>query len=706
MSLLADLDALRTEALAAFTAAGDAKALEAARVTYLGSRGRLKEALGRMKEVPKEERPLVGQKSKDVEAAIQAAFEAASARVTGAGGGDARVGTGIEALKAERLEKLKKLEAALGPGAAWGSRFPAVGEEYADGRAKTLVSLADARKAFPLLGEGQAPNTELTFGDVCVGARVMLRRDQSKKLIFLTVQDQSGSLQVALWNKLLDEQTLDLIRETLDLWDIVGVEGHLAYTQKGEPTLWAKKIRILTKCILPPPDKHHGIHDKEIRYRQRYLDLITNEASRQAFVLRAKAVSYVRRFLDDQGFLEMETPVLQTIPGGAAARPFETHLNSLNMKMYLRIATEIPLKKLMIGGLERVYELGRIFRNEGLSMKHNPEFTTVEIYQSFGDLRDMMALTEGVVSGLAQSLTGSTTVTFRGKQVKLGAPWPRLDYCELLKQHAGVEYNDEAGLDRKLKEKGLDPAGLSMVDKIDGVFGEYVEPHLHDACFITRQPVEMSPLCKAHPENAKLADRFEAFAVGMELGNAYSELNDPIEQRQRLSDQVGDRLKEDIALLTAMGRELQQHKDRAAWNAVVELTKIALGLLNLDARSAQKVSEEGAEELLEALERLPTQSGLSKETIAFFDLIGESHDRTKKELVRIKDRLLDPALLIDEDFLCAMEHGMPPAGGLGIGIDRVVMLLAGADSIRDVIPFPLMRPEAAAPNAPAPEKQS
>jgi len=669
MPLLEDLETLRSQADAAFAAAADKAALEAARVEYLGTRGKLKATLGRMGEVPKEQKPAVGKRANEVGKDLEAFFEAAKLRVEGSAqgtGGHATSGTqggaqsgnlsSFETLKHERRRKLAMYEEKYGKDAAWGTRFP----EPRSG--KSLTSIDEIRKKFAAMNPQQHTDPAQATEEVYVAARVMLRRDQSKKLIFLTVQDQGGQIQIGLWNTLLNEETLGVMRDTLDLWDIVGISGKLAFTQKGEPTVWATSARILSKCILPPPDKHEGIHDKEIRYRQRYLDLIAEPASRKSFVLRAKAVAGLRRFLDDQGFLEMETPVLQTIPGGAAARPFETHLNSLDMKMYLRIATEIPLKKLMVGGLEKVYELGRIFRNEGLSPKHNPEFTSVEIYQAYGDLRDMMALTENAVSSLAQNLTGSTTVTFRGKQIKLGAPWPRLDYCELLQKHAGVNHEDKEGLARKLKEKGLPFEGLSHVDLIDGVFSEYAEPHLNDACFIINQPVEMSPLCRAHPNNPKLADRFEAFASGMEIANAYTELNDPIEQRKRLEGQAIDAGKRAFDELNAAG--------------LADFIKVDAG------------DSEWVDKAKESIAKIPAS------------------DKRKAKLVEISKNVHASDQRVDEDFLCSMEYGMPPAGGLGIGIDRVVMLLAGADSIRDVIPFPLMRPQATEKKPDAPETKS
>ncbi|HEY3325034.1 MAG TPA: lysine--tRNA ligase [Planctomycetota bacterium] len=655
MALLEDLEALRNEAGAAFAAANDKAALEAARVGFLGTRGRVKALLGRMGEIPKEQKPLVGKRANEINKEIEALFETAKVRIesgasasTGLSSSASAAPTSLEALREERRTKLALYRERTGE-TGWGQRFP----DAASG--KSLTSVEELREIMAKLDPATNTDAKAAPDEFCLAARVVLRRDQSKKLIFLTVQDQTGSIQVALWNAMLDEKRLADLRDTLDLWDIVGLSGKLAFTQKGEPTLWATSARILSKCMQPPPDKHHGIHDKEIRYRQRYLDMISEPQSRNTFVLRARAVARLRRYLDERGFLEMETPVLQTIPGGAAARPFETKLNALDIKMYMRIATEIPLKKLLVGGLDRVYELGRIFRNEGIDARHNPEFTTAEIYQAFGDLRDMMTLTEGAVSTLAQELTGSTTVTWRGQKLELGLReldafsfkarglppgtkgWPCLDYCALLQQHAGVAADDVAGLDAKLKEKGADPAGLTLVDKIDGVFSAFCEPHLKDACFIINQPVEMSPLCRAHPDNPKLADRFEAFAASMEIANAYTELNDPVEQRKRLVEQANEVGVEKLAALKVLDRE----------------------------STAVPVNE-----LVDAVQHIP-KDDLKR-------MIAEEH----------ADKL------IDEDFLCALEHGMPPAGGLGIGIDRVIMLLTGSDSIRDVIPFPLMRPQA------------
>ncbi len=669
MALLDDLDALVGAARTSFAAAADAAALEVARVEFLGTRGRLKQLLGRMGEVPKAEKPAVGKRANDAGAEIQSFFDAAKTRVESSSTAQPAAGaSNYDALKQERLDKLKEYEKrgpALGLGSAWGAKFPPAST------GKGLASIEEIRRQFGSLDAAQHTDPQTATVEVYLAARVTLRRDQSKKLIFLTVQDQAGTIQVALWNALLSEDILGLLRDTLDLWDIVGVCGKLAYTQKGEPTVWATSIRILSKCILPPPDKHHGLHDKEIRYRQRYLDLITTPESRKTFIMRAKAVSGLRRFLDDQGFLEMETPTLQTIPGGAAARPFETKLNALNMKMYLRIATEIPLKKLLVGGLERVYELGRIFRNEGIDARHNPEFTTVELYQAYGDLRDMMALTENAVSHLAQTLTGSTTVAWRGRPIKFQAPWPRLQYCELLKEYAGVSHDDVKGLNNKLRELDANPDGMSHVDKIDTVFSECCEPHLQDACFIINQPLEMSPLCRAHPNDARLADRFEAFAAGMEIANSYSELNDPLEQRLRLLDQLRATWIKFLAEFQTDVQDLNQA-------LLLEHTTTLMGRIKQDPQWYPD-NDSKATELIVEIRAFLRSKVLSPKRVTF-------------HLEQI-EKLNDPSQAVDEDFLKALEHGMPPAGGLGIGVDRVVMLLAGVDSIRDVILFPLMRAE-------------
>ena len=411
----------------------------------------------------------------------------------------------------------------------------------------------------------------------------------------------------------------------------------------------------------------------------------------------------VRRYLDEQGFLEMETPVLQTIPGGALARPFETRLNALDAKMYLRVSLEIPLKKLLVGGLDKVYELGRVFHNEGLSARSHPEFTTAEIYQAYADLRDMLALTENLVSKLARELVGSTTVTFRGRPLKLAAPWPRLDYSALLKEHAGVTPADEAGLDARLKEKGLLESGMMPADKLARVFGAYAAPQLQDACFVIAHPVALSPLCKAQPQHPQLADRFEAFAGGLKIANAYSELNDPTEQRRRLVVQAMQGLVGDLMALTELWRRFEETKEprpKAVSNLLAMVLQRVVHASESSSVGEWKMKMEIEDPLLQAILDVLRKTPISEEQVArwqaearaFVAALKES-DPLKKLIAGICERAFDPSLTVDEDFLGALEHGMPPAGGLGLGLDRLVMLLAGVDSIRDVILFPLLPQE-------------
>ncbi len=416
------------------------------------------------------------------------------------------------------------------------------------------------------------------------------------KAAFLDVRDWTGKIQVYVKKDAVGEETHRWFQH-VSIGDLLAAEGTLGKTKTGEVSLFATKLTFLSKALRPLPEKWHGLTNAEIRYRKRYLDLIANPEVLAKFLKRARAINLLRRFLDDRGYVEVETPMMHAIPGGAAARPFVTHHNALDRDLFLRIALEIPLKKLMVGGIEKVYEIGRVFRNEGIDTNHNPEFTLLELYHAYGDLRTMMELVESVVSRLAEQVAGTTKLPFGGKVIDVTPPWPRLDYLELLRQHAGVDDSSDDALRGKLREKHVDTAGLGHVDLVDKVFGEYVEPHLERASFICNQPIEMTPLCRERADRPGIADRFEAFAAGMELANAYTELNDPLVQRERLQKQAA-----------------------AGGDAVM--------------KAAGKV---------------------------------------------------------DEDFLCAMEHGMPPAGGLGIGIDRLVMLLTDSPSIREVILFPLMR---------------
>jgi lysyl-tRNA synthetase class 2 len=432
-----------------------------------------------------------------------------------------------------------------------------------------------------------------------VAGRLVAQRRHGK-VTFADIQDISGSVQILFRiNDLGRDRYADL--GDLDDGDLVGVRGSVFRTRAGEVTIAASDYVLLAKALRPPPEKWHGLRDVETRYRQRYLDLIANEDSRRVFVVRSKVVRALRRFLDDRGFLEVETPVMQAVPGGALARPFVTHHNALGMDLYLRIATELHLKRLVVGGMERVYEIGRVFRNEGVSTQHNPEYTLLEAYQAYADYRDIMELTENMVAHAAQEVLGTQKVTYQGEKVDLAPPWRRVGMAEAIAEAAGVAPEDlqsEDSARRACGRLGL-PAGpeVHLSTMVNNIFERFVQPTLVSATFVIDYPTPISPLAKAHADSPGLAERFEPFAGGMELGNAFSELNDPAEQRRRFEEQARSR---------AAGDE-------------------------------------------------------------------EAHP-------------------MDEDFLLALEYGMPPTGGLGIGIDRLVMLFTDSASIRDVILFPHMRP--------------
>jgi lysyl-tRNA synthetase class 2 len=443
-------------------------------------------------------------------------------------------------------------------------------------------------------GEIVAKFAELETRPVLVAGRVTALRNMGKAA-FLDVRDWTGKIQVhAKKDKLGDGWAAF---EHVHIGDLVAFGGPLAKSKTGEITIFADKFVFLTKALRPLPEKWHGLSDPEIRYRQRYLDLISNPDVLQKFLKRAKLISSMRRFLDNRGYIEVETPMMHAIPGGAAARPFKTHHNALDQDLFLRIALEIPLKKLLVGGIEKVYEIGRVFRNEGVDTQHNPEFTLMELYHAKGDLRTMMELVESCITSLAKEVTGGTKVPFGEKTIDLTPPWPKKDFCDLLREHAGVDPNDVAACRLKLAERHIDAAKMTKPEVQDEVFSEFVQSSLQDASFVVNQPIEMTPLCRELPDRPGFADRFEVYAAGFELSNAYTELNDPIEQRKRLIDQAG----------------------------------------------------------------------------------GDEMARQGK---------------VDEDFLAALEHGMPPAGGIGIGIDRLVMLLTNNPSIREVILFPLLREHA------------
>lgn len=428
----------------------------------------------------------------------------------------------------------------------------------------------------------------------------IVRSRRMGKATFIDLRDGSGRLQVHLRHDLLGAEQYEQLRD-LDLGDFLGASGTLFRTQTGEITLEARDYSLLSKALLPPPEKWHGLADVEIRYRQRYLDLMANQEVREVFLARAKVVSAMRRFLEERGFIEVETPVLLPQAGGAMARPFSTHHNALDQDLVLRIATELYLKRLIVGGFDKVFEIGRIFRNEGVSTKHNPEFTTLESYEAYADYHDVMAMVEEMMTHIAREVTGGTAITYQGQTIDLTPPWRRVTLRDAILEHSGIDflaYPDAASLRAQMEVALGDKvdAAKSWGKLVDDLLSTFVEPRLVQPTFLLDYPVELSPLAKAKREDPRLVERFEGFIGGLEIANAFTELNDPQEQRARFAQQLRQR-------------------------------------------------EAGDEE----------------------------------------------AELPDEDFLTALEHGMPPTGGLGVGIDRLVMLLTDQASIREVILFPQMR---------------
>ena len=436
---------------------------------------------------------------------------------------------------------------------------------------------------------------------VRLAGRLMSKRGMGK-VSFCDLQDTAGRIQLFVKIDELGEEEFARFKK-YDIGDIVGVSGEVFKTKTEEISIRAKEVTLLSKALLPLPEKFHGLTDKEIRFRQRYVDLMVNPEVKQNFIVRSKFIKFMRNYLDNMGYIEVETPVLNTIAGGASARPFITHHNTLDIDMYMRIATELPLKRLIVGGMDRVYEIGRIFRNEGMDPKHNPEFTSVELYQAYADFHDMMDIAEGIISGAAMDILGTYDVEWMGEKINLGPGWRRMTMVEAVKEYVGIDFatiSDDAEAVAAAKAKGVglaDAAEKTWGNALYACFDQKVEEHLVQPTFITMYPVEVSPLTKRSPEDPRLTERFEAFICRSEMGNAYSELNDPIDQRARFMKQVEQRERGD-----------------------------------------------------------------------------------------------DETEMLDEDFLTAMEYGMPPTGGMGIGIDRCVMLLTGADTIREVILFPTMRP--------------
>ncbi|MBN2221507.1 MAG: lysine--tRNA ligase [Vallitaleaceae bacterium] len=440
---------------------------------------------------------------------------------------------------------------------------------------------------------------ELEGKQVTIAGRIMTKRNMGKAS-FCHIQDRDGQIQAYVRKDVLgDEAYEDFLH--FDLGDIVGIEGEVFRTQKGEISIKAEKLSLLTKSLQILPEKYHGLKDTDTRYRQRYLDLIANPEVKETFFKRSRIIKEIRNFLDQEGFLEVETPVLTAIPGGAAARPFNTHHNALDLPMHLRISLELPLKRLIVGGFERVYEMGRVFRNEGLSVRHNPEFTLLELYQAYTDYYGIMDLTENLFRTVAKKVLGKTIISYDGIEINLEEPFARLTMVEAIKKYSGIDFDQIAGDEEAkalAKEKGVHiEKHFKKGEIINAFFEAFAEEHLVQPTFIMDHPVEISPLAKRKPENPAFTERFELFITRREFANAFSELNDPIDQR---------------------GRFAYQEELRAA----------------------------GDEE----------------------------------------------ANPIDEDFLLSLEYGMPPTGGLGIGIDRLIMLLTDSYSIRDVLLFPTMKP--------------
>jgi lysyl-tRNA synthetase class 2 len=494
---------------------------------------------------------------------------------------DSPSGGGLEAEKARRVAAVERLrESGTNP-------YP-----YRFDRSHTLAEIRAAHASLE-------PGTE-TDEAVAVAGRVMLKRDQGK-LIFVSLQDRTDTIQLFVSRAAAGDDVFDAVNN-LDLGDWVGAHGTVMTTRKGELSVKVSTCELLAKAIRPLPDKWHGITDTDTRYRQRYADLIVNEESRRMFEVRHAMIASFRATLRGQGFIEVETPVLHVEAGGAHARPFLTHHNALDMQLYLRIALELHLKRLIVGGMERVYEIGRVFRNEGISTRHNPEFTMMELYQAFGDYQEMMAITELLITQAALDATGTSVVRIDGSPVDLSKPWRKVRMVDLVAQKTGVQVHPSmpraelAALAAKHGVKVEDRFGTGKI--IEEMFEALCEDELREPTFVTHHPVEISPLARVDRDDPHLTERFELFVGGRELANGYSELNDPLEQRARFEDE-------------------------------------------------QRAKEAGNAE----------------------------------------------AGTVDEDYLRALEYGMPPTGGLGIGMDRLAMLLADTQTIRDVVLFPTLRPE-------------
>jgi lysyl-tRNA synthetase class 2 len=483
-----------------------------------------------------------------------------------------------ESLEAVRLEKLERIVAlGIDP---WGQRF--------DGHQAIA-----AVRALPV--PSAEPGSEPTGPTVRVAGRIMLRRGQGK-VYFLDLRDWTERIQIFVGKKQVGDEGWSLV-DVLDLGDLIGIDGRLGYTKTGELTVFAEKITFLTKSLLPPPEKWHGLTDVEQRYRQRYVDLFSNPESLATFIARSKLIASFRRTMAEKGFLEVETPTMQAIAGGAAARPFITHHNALDLDLFLRIALELHLKRLLVGGMERVFEIGRVYRNEGLSPRHNPEFTMMEAYQAYANYEVMMELTESLICGAIEFIGGGFQRPWGESTIDFTPPWPRRTYAELIHQFAGIDPGDFSALKAKAESCEIATAGKDPDVVTSELFEAVVEAHLAGPVFVIDYPAAICPLTKRKSSNPHVAERFELYVHGIELANAYTELNDPRLQEELFAKQL---------------------------------------------------------------------AGLKEE-----------ESMAKK----------------DDDFVRALKHGMPPAGGLGIGIDRLCMILLNRASIRDVILFPLLRPE-------------
>lgn len=496
----------------------------------------------------------------------------------------------LEEIRATRLAKVEQLKA--------------VGQTPYAYRWEVTHHAAELQAMFADL-----PNEAEDPTDVAIAGRIRTKRLSGKKLAFFDLQDETGKIQLFIERSQIEQgmaevpDAFDHLVKLSDAGDILGVKGTIRRTARGELSVKVRQYAMLTKALLPLPDKWHGLTDVAKRYRQRYVDLIVNPDVRETFRRRALITASIRRYLDQQGFIEIETPILQSEAGGADARPFITYHNTLEMDLYLRIALELHLKRLIVGGFEKVFELGRVFRNEGVSTRHNPEFTMIELYQAYADYNDMMRLTEAIISTAAQDVLKTLKVTYQGEPIDLTPPWRRVTMHDLVEEKTGLDFTQFQSLEEA--KKAAIAAGLTDIDDCESIgkllneaFEQKVEHTLVQPTFVIDYPVEISPLAKPHRSKPGLVERFELFIVGRETANSFSELTDPIDQRQRL-----------------------------------------------EAQAARKAAG---------------------------DLEAQG---------------------VDEDFLTALEHGMPPTGGLGIGIDRLVMLLTDSPSIRDVIAFPLLKPE-------------